>query len=94
MRYSDLANDLKKIKEKEYPHTNHAIERILDIDEELNGDCEYVWGNNEIIQDDVGNWEFITLFNKRYPMDHYMIDFMCDVLLEEINRKNLKENGL
>lgn len=80
-----MINVLKEIKSGNYKNINDSVNTILDIDTELNGDCEYIWGNNELFLDlDTDEWKYYSLYNVLYDMDHLMLNDMCDMLLDEL----------
>ena len=80
-----MINVLKEIKSGNYKNINDSVNTILDIDTELNGDCEYIWGNNELFLDlDTDEWKYYSLYNVLYDKDHLMLNDMCDMLLDEL----------
>lgn len=80
-----MINVLKEIKSGNYKNINDSVNTILDIDTELNGDCAYIWGNNELFLDlDTDEWKYYSLYNVLYDMDHLMLNDMCDMLLDEL----------
>ena len=85
MEKKQMINVLKEIKSGNYKNINDSVNTILDIDTELNGDCEYIWGNNELFLDlDTDEWKYYSLYNVLYDMDHLMLNDMCDMLLDEL----------
>ena len=85
MEKKQMINVLKEIKSGNYKNINDSVNTILDIDTELNGDCEYIWGNNELFLDlDTNEWKYYSLYNVLYDMDHLMLNDMCDMLLDEL----------
>ena len=62
-----------------------SVNKLLDIDYFLHGSRNYKWGNNELfIDDETGEWRYITIYESEYDMDLQMVQYMAGALLKEI----------
>jgi hypothetical protein len=94
-RIPEIKNHLKDIINNKQNNLDECIESILEYNEMIFFEEEYIWGNIELVFDyDEATWKYIDLRGGYYDIDYELVNYMSRLLLDDIEKWQKNERAM